>query len=124
MSKRTQIAIAGNPNVGKTSLFNALSGLNQKVGNWPGVTVEKKEGFYEYNNQSFHLIDLPGIYNLHSLSLDEKVSEQFLLTENPDLILYVADSTKLSRSLFLAVEILEMGFPFILCLNKRSGELG
>ncbi len=113
------VALAGNPNVGKTTIFNALTGLRQHVGNWPGVTVEKKEGIMEYNGQKFLVVDLPGIYSLTAHSLDELVARDFLLKGSADVVVNVVDATALMRNLFLTMEILEMGLKnVIIALNK------
>ncbi|HOO74516.1 MAG TPA: ferrous iron transport protein B [Tepiditoga sp.] len=113
-----EIAIIGNPNVGKTSIFNILTGSKQYVANWPGVTVEKKVGNFSYKNEKFKLVDLPGIYSLSSMSEDERVARDFFINENPDCIVVVADSLNLERSMFLALQLLEMNLPVILDLNS------
>lgn len=117
-----KIALVGNPNCGKTSLFNLLTGLNQKVGNYPGVTVDKRSGKFQLlNNESVELIDLPGTYSLSSNSLDEEVVSKILLNpkdaDYPDLILMVVDATNLQRNLFLASQIHDLNIPMILVLN-------
>ncbi|AEK72240.1 ferrous iron transport protein B [Thermococcus sp. 4557] len=113
------IALAGNPNVGKTTIFNALTGLRQHVGNWPGVTVEKKEGILEYKGQKFLVVDLPGTYSLTAHSVDELVARDFLLKGSADVVVNVIDATALMRNLFLTMEILEMGLNnVIIALNK------
>ena len=89
--KNYKIALAGNPNCGKTTLFNALTGSNQFVGNWPGVTVEKKEGSMQYQGHTFKLVDLPGIYSLTSYTMEEKVSREFILSDDVDVIVDIAD---------------------------------
>ncbi|AFL94322.1 iron(II) transport system protein B [Thermococcus cleftensis] len=113
------VALAGNPNVGKTTIFNALTGLRQHVGNWPGVTVEKKEGVLEYQGQRFLVVDLPGTYSLTAHSVDELVTRDFLLKGSADVVVNVVDATALMRNLFLTMEILEMGLDnVIIALNK------
>ncbi|MCD6373018.1 MAG: ferrous iron transport protein B [Thermococcus sp.] len=113
------IALAGNPNVGKTTIFNALTGLRQHVGNWPGVTVEKKEGVFEHKGQKFLVVDLPGTYSLTTHSIDELVARDFLLKGSADVVVNVVDATALMRNLFLTMEILEMGLKnVIIALNK------
>ncbi len=117
------VALAGNPNVGgKTTLFNALTGMRQHVGNWPGVTVEKKEGVMEYRGEKFLVVDLPGTYSLTAHSLDELVARDFLLNGNADVVVDVVDATALMRNLFLTMEILEMGGlkNVIIALNKMD----
>lgn len=115
--KIIKVAIAGNPNTGKTTIFNNLTGDNQSVGNWPGVTVEKKEGEFYHNGYKIILIDLPGIYGFSSYSIDEKIARGFLLERNVDIILNVVDSTNLERNLYLNMEFQELQMPIIICLN-------
>ncbi len=116
-----KIALAGNPNSGKSTLFNILTGLNQKIGNFPGVTVDKKSGFAKINNTQIEFIDFPGSYSLNALSQDEKVLPDVLADAtnpaHPDCVLYVADATNLRRSLFLCTQIIDSGIPVILVLN-------
>jgi len=119
MNKLT-IALAGNPNSGKTTLFNALTGSKQRVGNWPGVTVEHKEGNYSHQNTDVEVIDLPGIYSFSAYSLDEKVSREFILKEKPDLIVNIIDATNLERNLYLTTQLLEMKIPVIVALNMMD----
>ena len=97
--KKFTIAIAGNPNCGKTTLFNALTGAKQKVGNWPGVTVERIEGSYKHLGYSIDVIDLPGIYSFSAYSLDEKVSRAYILFEKPNLVVNIVDATNMERNL-------------------------
>jgi ferrous iron transport protein B len=111
-----KIALAGNPNSGKTTLFNALTGSNQFVGNWPGVTVEKKEGRLR-GNKNAAVIDLPGIYSLSPYSLEEIISRNYLLEEKPDVILTIIDGTNLERNLFLTTQLLDMGIPMVAAVN-------
>ncbi|MFP4466929.1 MAG: ferrous iron transport protein B [Candidatus Goldiibacteriota bacterium] len=115
--KIIKIAIAGNPNTGKTSLFNVLTGTHQHVGNWPGVTVEKKEGFFDYGGYRIEVIDLPGIYGFSAYSLDERVAREFLLSGETDIIINIVDSTNLERNLYLNLEFMELGMPMIVGLN-------
>jgi len=114
------IALAGNPNCGKSALFNTFTGIRQKTGNWPGVTVERKEGHFKLDNHEVNIIDLPGIYSLDVNSLDEKVTREFLLSRDASLIINVIDSANLERNLYLTVQLLEMGIPLIVCLNMMD----
>ncbi|KLO22031.1 iron transporter [Marinitoga sp. 1197] len=113
-----EIAIIGNPNVGKTSIFNIITGSRQYIANWPGVTVEKKVGSFKYKNHHFKLVDLPGIYTLSAQSDDEKVARDYLINESPDAVVVVADSLNLERSMYLLIQILEMNLPVILAINS------
>ncbi len=114
------IALAGNPNSGKTTVFNALTGTNQHVGNWPGVTVEKKEGRLKYNSKEYIIVDLPGTYSLGANSEDEVVARDFIIKENPDVIINVVDATNIERNLYLTTQLLEMGAKVIVALNMMD----
>lgn len=121
-----KIALAGNPNCGKTTLFNALTGSNQYVGNWPGVTVEKKEGKLKKNSDVI-ITDLPGIYSLSPYTLEEVVARNYLITERPDAILNIVDGTNLERNLYLTTQLLELGIPVVVAINmmdtvKKNGD--
>ena len=121
-----RIALAGNPNSGKTTLFNALTGSNQFVGNWPGVTVEKKEGKLR-DNKDVTVMDLPGIYSLSPYTLEEVVARNYLITERPDVILNIVDGTNLERNLYLSTQLMELGIPVVMAINmmdvvKKSGD--
>jgi ferrous iron transport protein B len=118
--KKYTIALAGNPNCGKTTLFNAFTGSKQRVGNWPGVTVEKIVGHYSYQNCEYEVIDLPGIYSFSARSMDEKVSREFILMEKPDLVVNIVDATNLERTLYLTTQLLEMKIPVIIALNMMD----
>ncbi|MDY6972991.1 MAG: ferrous iron transport protein B [Thermodesulfobacteriota bacterium] len=111
------IALAGNPNSGKTTLFNALTGARQHVGNYPGVTVEKKEGSYRHKGKRINIVDLPGTYSLTAYSVEEIVARDFLITEKPEVVIDIVDSSNLERNLYLAIQFLEMGVPLVLSLN-------
>ncbi len=114
-----RIALAGNPNSGKTTLFNALTGSNQFVGNWPGVTVEKKEGRYK-NNKEITIADLPGIYSLSPYTLEEVVAREYLINERPDAILNIVDGTNLERNLYLTTQLIELGLPMVVAVNMMD----
>ena len=123
---RVKIALAGNPNSGKTTLFNALTGSNQFVGNWPGVTVEKKEGKLK-DNKDVTIMDLPGIYSLSPYTLEEVVARNYLITERPDAILNIVDGTNLERNLYLSTQLMELGIPMVMAVNmmdvvEKSGD--
>ena len=123
---KIRIALAGNPNSGKTTLFNALTGLNQYVGNWPGVTVEKKEGKLK-NHDNIVVTDLPGIYSLSPYTLEEVVARKYLIDERPDVILNIIDGTNLERNLYLTTQLVEIGIPVVVAINmmdvvRKSGD--
>ena len=126
MEKQIKIALAGNPNSGKTTLFNALTGSNQFVGNWPGVTVEKKEGKLK-KHDDVTIMDLPGIYSLSPYTLEEVVARNYLITERPDAILNIIDGTNLERNLYLTTQLTELGIPVVIAINmmdivKKNGD--
>ena len=126
MEKQIRIALAGNPNSGKTTLFNALTGSNQFVGNWPGVTVEKKEGKLK-KHEDVVIMDLPGIYSLSPYTLEEVVARNYLLEERPDAILNIIDGTNLERNLYLTTQLTELGIPVVIAINmmdvvRKSGD--
>ena len=114
-----RIALAGNPNSGKTTLFNALTGSNQFVGNWPGVTVEKKEGKLK-KHDGVIITDLPGIYSLSPYTLEEVVARNYLINERPDAILNIIDGTNLERNLYLTTQLTELGIPVVLAINMMD----
>ena len=111
------VALAGNPNTGKSTVFNALTGLRQHTGNWPGKTVVRAEGAFEYNSKKFKLVDLPGTYSLLSTSQDEEVARNFILFAKPDVTVIVVDASRLERNLNLVLQILEITDRAVLCLN-------
>ena len=119
MEKQIKIALAGNPNSGKTTLFNALTGSNQFVGNWPGVTVEKKEGKLKKHDDVV-IMDLPGIYSLSPYTLEEVVARNYLITERPDAILNIIDGTNLERNLYLTTQLTELGIPVVIAINMMD----
>jgi len=111
------VALAGNPNTGKSTVFNSLTGLKQHTGNWPGKTVTRAEGGFSYNDKKFKLVDLPGTYSLLSTSTDEEVARNFVLFGQPDVTVIVVDSTRLERNLNLVLQVLEITNRAVLCLN-------
>jgi ferrous iron transport protein B len=115
--KTLKIALAGNPNSGKTSVFNHMTGARQKVGNWPGVTVEKKVGTLSHRGYDIEVVDLPGTYSLTAYSVEERVARSFLVEEKPDVVIHVVDSGNLARNLYLTVQLLELGIDLVLDLN-------
>jgi len=118
--EKIKIALAGNPNVGKSTLFNQLTGMKQHVGNWPGKTVEKKEGTFQYKGNEIDVIDLPGNYSLTTYSIEEMVSRDYIVNENPDVIVNVVDSANLERNLYLTVQMMELGANLVLALNMNK----
>ncbi|MGR9053110.1 MAG: FeoB small GTPase domain-containing protein, partial [Gammaproteobacteria bacterium] len=118
------VGVVGNPNCGKTTLFNALTGARQHVGNWPGVTVEKKTGEYHFENRTIQLVDLPGTYSLEAadeqVSLDEKVARDFVAGKEADLIINIVDASNIERNLYLTSQLLEMRVPMIVALNMMD----
>ena len=120
MAKDVIIALAGNPNAGKTTVFNNLTGAHQYVGNWPGVTIEKKEGRLDYRGYRIRVVDLPGVYSLTAYSLDEVIARNFIVDDKPDVVVDVVDASNLERNLYLAVQLLEMGAPVIIALNMMD----
>lgn len=120
------VALAGNPNTGKSTVFNALTGLRQHTGNWPGKTVSRAEGAFEYDTKRYKIVDLPGTYSLLSTSLDEEIARDFILFGQPDVTVIVADASRLERNLNLVLQVLEITDRAVLCLNlmdeaKRHG---
>ncbi|MGD9097550.1 MAG: FeoB small GTPase domain-containing protein, partial [Desulfobacterales bacterium] len=111
------LALAGNPNSGKTTLFNALTGARQHVGNYPGVTVEKKEGIHVHADRRFKIVDLPGTYSLTAYSLEEVVARDFLVNERPAAVIDIVDAANLERNLYLTLQFMELGVPVIVALN-------
>lgn len=114
------IALAGNPNAGKTTIFNALTGLRQHTGNWPGKTVEKKEGEIEHDGLTINIVDLPGTYSLTAYSPEEIIARDFIIEQRPDVVINVVDATNLERNLYLTVQILELEVPVVLALNMTD----
>ncbi|MFA6660468.1 MAG: FeoB small GTPase domain-containing protein, partial [Bacilli bacterium] len=122
-----RFALAGNPNCGKTTLFNSLTGSSAYVGNWPGVTVEKKEGKYKKLKEPISIVDLPGIYSLSPYTAEEVISRNFIIDGKPDCVINVVDSTNLERNLYLTTQLLEIDVPVVIALNmmdavRKSGD--
>lgn len=120
MTEELHIGFIGNPNCGKTTLFNAYTGARLKVANWPGVTVEKKEGSMKCQNREFKLVDLPGIYSLTSYTMEEKLSRKYIMEDDVDIVIDIADASCLERNLFLTLQLIELGKPVILVLNMMD----
>jgi len=118
--KEITIALAGNPNSGKTTVFNNLTGARQHVGNWPGVTVEKKEGSCNYQGRRIRVVDLPGVYSLTAYSLDEVIARDFVVEEKPEVVVDVADASNLERNLYLTLQLLEMRANVVIALNMMD----
>jgi len=114
------IALAGNPNAGKSTVFNALTGARQHVGNWPGKTVEKKEGTCTHDGREIRVVDLPGTYSLTAYSLEEVIARDYVIEEKPDVVIDVVDAANLERNLYLAIQILELGAPLVIALNMSD----
>lgn len=120
MSEQLTIGFIGNPNCGKTTLFNAYTGANLKVANWPGVTVERMEGAINEHGHTIRLVDLPGTYSLNSFTMEEQVTRQFLESDQVSVIIDVADASSLERSLYLTLQLIEMNKPMVLALNMMD----
>lgn len=120
MAHELSIGFVGNPNCGKTTLFNAYTGANLKVANWPGVTVEKKEGSFRFHDHEYKLVDLPGTYSLTSYTMEEQITRQYILSDDVDVIIDVADASALERNLYLTLQLIELGKPVVLALNMMD----
>lgn len=118
--KHLLVALAGNPNAGKTSLFNAITGSKQHVGNWPGKTITKKEGNFRYREHDLKIVDLPGTYSLSAFSPEEVIARDFIVQEKPDVVVTVLDAANLERNLYLTVQVLEMEVPVVVALNMAD----
>jgi ferrous iron transport protein B len=119
-TRQLKVALAGNPNAGKSTIFNALTGERQHVGNWPGKTVEKKEGMFSIDGETLHVVDLPGIYSLTAYSIEEIVTRDYLIHEHPDVVVAVVDAANLERNLYLVVQLIELGAPLLVVLNMAD----
>lgn len=117
MNTAFTIALAGNPNAGKTTLFNYLTGARQHVSNYPGITVEQKEGCLLHNGHGLRVVDLPGTYSLTAYSIEELVARDFLINDKPDVVIDVVDASNLERNLYLSTQFLELGVPMVIALN-------
>ena len=115
-----RVALAGNPNVGKSVIFNSLTGSHQRVGNWPGKTVEKKEGVFRYGGEEIYVVDLPGTYSLTAYSVEELIARDYIIKEKPDVVVVVVDASNLERNLYLVLQILELGARIVIALNKMD----
>ena len=115
-----RVALAGNPNCGKSTIFNALTGAHQHVGNWPGKTVEKKEGLYQAGSVTLEIVDLPGAYSLTAYSLEEIITRDYILQEHPDVIVSVVDAANLERNLYMTIQLLELEVPVVIALNMAD----
>jgi len=120
MQQNYTVALAGNPNAGKSTVFNALTGSHQHVGNWPGKTVEKKEGTWQSAEGQIKIVDLPGTYSLTAYSIEEVIARDYIVEEHPDLVVMIVDAANIERNLYLAVQILEMGSRSVLALNMSD----
>lgn len=120
MTTDLTIALAGNPNVGKSTIFNALTGSRQHVGNWPGKTVEKKAGSLRLGTQNITVVDLPGTYSLSAYSLEEQIARDFVVMARPALVVNVVDATNLERNLYLTAQLLDIGTPILIALNMMD----
>lgn len=118
--RNLSMALAGNPNSGKTTLFNVLTGSNQHVGNWPGKTVEKRSGRFSAAGAEFEVVDLPGTYSLAAVSPEESIARDYLLEDQPDVVVLVVDAANPERNLYLTVQVLELGIPAVVALNMSD----
>lgn len=117
---KIKVALAGNPNVGKSVIFNHLTGLRQHVGNWPGKTIEKKEGYLTYNNIRIYVIDLPGTYSLTAYTPEELITRNYIIEDKPDVVVNIVDASNLERNLYLTIHLIELGVKLVVALNKMD----
>ncbi|UCE11750.1 MAG: 50S ribosome-binding GTPase [Candidatus Thorarchaeota archaeon] len=120
MSSSIKVALIGNPNVGKSVIFNNLTGSKQHTGNWPGKTVEKKEGFFDFEGYKFEVVDLPGVYSLSALSEDERVARQYLIDHRPDVVVDILNASQLERNLYLTLLLIELQVNLVIVLNMQD----
>ena len=120
MSGSLSVALTGNPNTGKSTIFNELTGARQKIGNWPGVTVDKKVGYVRHNDKDIMIVDLPGTYSVNARSPEERIVIDYLMENHTDLVVDVVDSSNIERNLFLTLQLLEKGIPLIIDLNMQD----
>jgi len=120
MKRKITIALAGNANVGKSVIFNRLTGLHQHIGNWPGKTVERAEGTLHFKDYTIDIIDLPGIYSLSTFSLEELVSREYIAVKRPDLVINIVDASVLERNLFFTLQLMELETPMVMALNQMD----
>ena len=120
MDKKVKVALAGQPNCGKSTIFNMVSGIDQHIANYPGVTVDKKTGFFTYKETKVEMVDLPGTYSFSSYSLEERVAKDFLIDEKPDIIVNVVDASNFKRHMYLTFQLLEIGLPVVVVLNMMD----
>ena len=118
--KEIKTALEGQPNCGKSTIFNMVSGIEQHIANYPGVTVDKKTGFFKYDDYKIEMVDLPGTYSFSSYSLEERVAKEFIMDENPDLIVNIVDASNIKRNLYLTFQLLEIGIPVVVVLNMMD----
>ncbi|NCB13853.1 MAG: GTP-binding protein, partial [Erysipelotrichia bacterium] len=118
--KKIKAVLAGQPNCGKSTIFNLVSGIEQHIANYPGVTVDKKTGFFRFDDYKIEMVDLPGAYSFSSYSLEERVAKEYILNEKPDVIINVVDASNLKRNLYLTFQLLEIGIPVVLVLNMMD----
>ena len=123
-AKQLTVALAGNPNSGKTTVFNNLTGARQYVGNWPGVTVEKREGSLTFEGRRVKVVDLPGVYSLTAYSLDEVIARNFIVEGKPDVVVDVVDASNLERNLYLSMQLLEMDAKMVMAVHTIRSDVG
>ena len=118
--KKIKAVLAGQPNCGKSTIFNLVSGIEQHIANYPGVTVDKKTGFFRFDDYKIEMVDLPGTYSFSSYSLEERVAKEYILNEKPDVIINVVDASNLKRNLYLTFKLLEIGISVVIVINRMD----